>query len=126
MQLHLNPGGGLHLVRQVSAGEVHLNSGVHALSVVLCPNRGARSFAPRRLADIDDTALGDIITDAPDILLLGTGRTIRFPAVSMRASLLAKRIGLEVMDNAACARTFNVLAGESRSVMAIFLAEDAA
>jgi len=125
MQLHLNPGGGLHLVRQVSATEVHLNSGVHELSVLLCPNRGARPFAARRLEDLDDTVLGDIVTDAPDILLLGTGRTIRFPEVAIRATLLAKRIGLEVMDNAACARTFNVLAGESRSVMAIFLAEDA-
>jgi uncharacterized protein len=63
---------------------------------------------------------------APDVLLIGTGRQIRFPPVEVRAQLLARRIGVEVMDNAACARTFNVLAGEGRSVMAIFLLGGAA
>ena len=37
------------------------------------------------------------------------------------AALLTRGIGLEVMDNAAAARTFNVLANEGRRVVAGFL-----
>ncbi|MDW8479829.1 MAG: MTH938/NDUFAF3 family protein [Xanthomonadales bacterium] len=32
-------------------------------------------------------------------------------------------MGLEVMDNRACARTFNLLAAEGRAVVAAFLIE---
>ena len=37
------------------------------------------------------------------------------------AACLRQGVGLEVMTNAAAARTFNVLAGESRKVVAGFL-----
>ena len=41
------------------------------------------------------------------------------PAVM--ATCLTRGIGIEVMDNAAAARTFNVLATEGRRVVAAFL-----
>ena len=37
------------------------------------------------------------------------------------AACLTRGIGIEVMDNAAAARTFNVLATEGRRVLAAFL-----
>ena len=37
------------------------------------------------------------------------------------ATCLTRGIGIEVMDNAAAARTFNVLATEGRRVVAAFL-----
>ena len=37
------------------------------------------------------------------------------------AAFLQRGVGIEVMDNAAAARTFNVLAGEGRRVVAAFV-----
>jgi uncharacterized protein len=37
------------------------------------------------------------------------------------AACLTRGIGIEIMDNAAAARTFNVLAGEGRRVVAAFV-----
>ena len=121
MQLHLNPSAGLHLVRQVEPHRVVLTSGDWSNSVLVCPNLGPRAFPASSVAELVEAHFADVLAQAPDILLLGTGRTLQFPAHELRARLMAARVGLEVMDNAACARTFNVLAGESRSVMAIFL-----
>lgn len=126
MQLHLNAAAGQHLVRQVDDTHVHLNSGPVAGSILLCPTRGPRVFPAVDATALEPSLFADILADAPDVLLIGTGRRIRFPSVEVRAQLLARRIGVEVMDNAACARTFNVLAGEGRSVMAIFLLGGAA
>lgn len=123
MQLHLNPAAGQHLVRRVDDTHVHLNSGSVAGSVLLCPVRGARPFAATEAGALEVSMFDDVLADAPDILLVGTGRQIRFPPAAVRAFLLSRRIGVEVMDNAACARTFNVLAGEGRAVMAVFLLE---
>jgi uncharacterized protein len=53
----------------------------------------------------------------PEVVLLGTGATQVFPAASVMAFCMGRGIGIEVMANAAAARTFNVLASEGRRVV---------
>ena len=56
-------------------------------------------------------------------LLLGSGRRLRFVAPALLASLIARRVGVETMDTAAACRTYNILAGEGRRVVAALLIE---
>jgi uncharacterized protein len=44
-----------------------------------------------------------------------------FPPREALASLLRRRIGVEVMDNAAASRTYNLLAQEGRRAVAAFM-----
>ena len=61
----------------------------------------------------------------PEVALLGTGATIRFPHPRLTRALTDARIGLEVMDTPAACRTFNILAAEGRKVaVAILLSPD--
>lgn len=60
--------------------------------------------------------------EAPQFLLLGTGSKQIFPDARLRAAFLERRIGLDVMDTGAAARTYNVLLAEGRPVMAALLA----
>lgn len=57
----------------------------------------------------------------PELLVLGTGPRLRFPSPAVQAAALSRGIGIECMDNAAAARTFNLLAGERRRVVAGFV-----
>ncbi len=57
-----------------------------------------------------------------EIVLLGTGPKLRFPHPSLTRPLIEAGIGLEVMDNGAACRTYNLLASEGREVMAVILA----
>jgi uncharacterized protein len=59
---------------------------------------------------------------APWFLLLGTGPTQRFPEPTVRRAFADARIGLDVMDTGAAARTYNVLLAEGRPVAALFVA----
>jgi hypothetical protein len=61
------------------------------------------------------------LTLEPEVVLLGTGARITFPPAAVLAEFLKRGIGLETMDNAAAARTFNVLIGEGRRAVAVFL-----
>jgi uncharacterized protein len=81
---------------------------------------------------IEDWQVGDsatLVPDAmspllalnPELVLLGTGDRQVFPSAAVMAACLTQGIGIEVMANAAAARTFNVLAGEGRRVVAGFL-----
>ena len=56
-----------------------------------------------------------------DVLLLGTGKTIARAPADLAAELDAIGIGVEAMDSAAAARTFNVLLSEGRRVAAALL-----
>ena len=53
--------------------------------------------------------------------VLGTGSRQQFPPQAALVPLLRLGIGVEAMDNAAAARTYNLLAGEGRRVVAAFI-----
>ena len=57
----------------------------------------------------------------PELILFGSGSTIRFAQAPWLQSLYARRIGIETMDTPAACRTFNFLAGEGRKVLAALL-----
>ena len=57
----------------------------------------------------------------PELVVLGSGATQAFPPPATLAACLQRGIGLESMTNAAAARTYSVLAGEGRRVVAGFV-----
>ena len=77
------------------------------------PVRDAGTMAP---ADVDALLALD-----PELIVLGTGAQQRFPPAAVMAACLQRGIGIEAMTNAAAARTYSVLAGEGRKVVAAFV-----
>jgi uncharacterized protein len=59
----------------------------------------------------------------PELLIFGSGTRLQFISPTLYRCLIERRIGVETMDTAAACRTFNVLAGEGRSVMAALIIE---
>lgn len=74
---------------------------------------GWRPPAPEALSLADFEAL---LALEPEVVLLGTGGRQRLPSPELYAAFAARGIGLEVMDNRAACRTYNVLLGEFRAV----------
>jgi uncharacterized protein len=56
-----------------------------------------------------------------DFLLLGTGRSLKFPSPGFRAEIDRANLGLDVMDTAAACDTYNVLIAEARIFAAALL-----
>jgi len=72
-----------------------------------------------RPPDVASLAIADfdaLLALKPEVVLLGTGDRQRMPPAALYAGFFARGIGLEVMDNRAACRTFNVLLGEYREV----------
>ena len=59
----------------------------------------------------------------PELVIFGSGTRLRFPPPAFLRALMAERIGLETMDTLAACRTYNILAGEGRHVIAALLIE---
>jgi len=77
--------------------------------------------APAAVRDMTAEHLAPVLALKPELVILGTGRTQQFPPTAVMAACLTLGIGIEVMDNPAAARTFNLLAGEGRNVAAAIL-----
>jgi uncharacterized protein len=75
----------------------------------------------RDLDALDFDALAPALRLAPEIVILGTGARIRFPAPALFVALAERGIGLEVMDTPAACRTYNVLVTEDRPVVAALI-----
>jgi len=107
--------------RSADAGSVVIIDRAYAKSLALSATRVIEDLGARRVEDLDGSVIEQVLTLEPEVVLLGTGAQIVFPPPAVLAEFLKRRIGLEAMDNAAAARTFNVLVGEGRQAVALFL-----
>jgi uncharacterized protein len=64
-----------------------------------------------------------LATLKPELVVLGSGSKLKFPSPTMQEALMQARIGCETMDTLAACRTYNILAGEGRHVVAVLLTD---
>jgi len=87
------------------------------------PNGPALPWDPTRFEALAPVHFEPLVNATPELVLLGTGKKLRFGHPRLYAALTAKRIGVETMDLGAACRTFNILAAEGRRVAAALLLE---
>ena len=121
MQLTLENPDFQFLLRGADGASALVNERRLERSFILSPSRLLEDWSPTDVAALRPEDLEPALALAPSVLLLGTGARLRFPAPPVLAACLTRGIGIEAMDNAAAARTFNVLAAEGRKVVAAFL-----
>jgi uncharacterized protein len=90
-------------------------------SFVLAPNRLIEDWPVRDARALTIEDLEPLFALEPELIVLGCGATQAFPPAATLAACLRRGVGLESMTNSAAARTFNVLAGEGRRVVAGFV-----
>ncbi len=95
-------------------------------SVVL-GSRGERlDWALRSFEQLGSEHFEQLLSFKPELVIFGSGARLRFAHPRLHAGLMQARIGLETMDTLAACRTYNILAGEGRHVLAALLIENPA
>ncbi len=107
------------MIQRVTETAITVNGKPYAQTIALTPDEVLASWAPKPIADLVEADFESLLAKAPEILLLGTGPTNVFPPRELLFAFARRGIGLESMDTAAAARTFNVLSGEARQVAAV-------
>ncbi len=110
-----------YALRAADGRSATVNQRVMEASFILAPNELIEAWQVGYADALAPADLAPLLALNPELVLLGTGDQQIFPAAAVMAACLTRGIGIEVMTNAAAARTFNVLAGESRRVVAGFL-----
>ena len=107
------------MIRRVSEGRIVVGEQTFGETIALTPDGLVADFSPPPVAELAESHFDSVLGDESELLVLGTGKSIIFPPRELTFAFARRRIGLEVMDTAAAARTFNVLAGDGRRVAAV-------
>ena len=116
-----------YVLRGADGRQARVNERVLTRSFAITPDRLLEDWdAPASAALLAPHHMEPLLALKPELVVLGTGSRQAFPAPAVLAACLQRGIGIEVMDNAAAARTFNVLAGEGRRAMVAMLLDGGA
>ncbi|HFD92562.1 MAG TPA: hypothetical protein ENJ22_04675 [Gammaproteobacteria bacterium] len=90
-------------------------------SLILMPQRLIQDWPPRSFEDLGKAHF-DILAELDvEMIVLGTGARLRWPAHDMLSALRDKGMGIEVMDTGAACRTYNILMADRRRFAAALL-----
>jgi uncharacterized protein len=119
MQIHLESGDkDEYIIRAYEPGRVRINQEVYTRSLILSPRVLRQEWPPSHPDQLLREHVRALLELEPEVVLLGTGKHLQFPAAEILQDLISAAIGFEVMDTAAACRTYNVLMSERRHVVA--------
>jgi uncharacterized protein len=121
MKLTLDADERLNLIRSYSNAEVRVRDHVLHRSCIVTPDVVIADWRPADVSDLLESDLEQLLAIQPELVLLGTGATQRFPPVQIRGAFAKRGVALEPMDLGAACRTFNILVQEERRVCAALL-----
>ena len=121
MQLNLERPDYTYFLRGADGNGALVNERRLTRSFVIAPNALVEEWAVQDVRTMRPSDLDALLALQPALVVLGTGAEQQFPPAAVMAACLQRGIGLEAMTNAAAARTYSVLAGEGRRVVAGFV-----
>jgi uncharacterized protein len=121
LKLHLANPGDTKLFTAHGAGHVMVNGESYEHSIVVLAEEVRNDWSVAGFDALEETHFSYFVALKPDVLLLGTGATQRFPHPRLYRTLAEAGIGVECMDTPAACRTYNILVAEGRRVIAAIL-----
>lgn len=112
---------GVNVVSRIEGNRLWVNATEWRQSVLVPWVGEARAWAPGGIDELLAGHFDEILAFRPDVVIFGSGPSLRFVAPALYRGLIAQGIGLETMDTGAACRTYNVLAAEGRRVLAAVL-----
>lgn len=121
MKLHADSPTALATVTAYGSDFVEVNKVRYARPVLVAPDRPVEPWDIAGFDALSTTDFERLRGLAPELVLLGTGTRQRFVHPRLLQVLAAARIGCESMTTPAACRTYNILMGEGRKVLAALL-----
>ncbi len=121
MHIQLETGGNANLIRTYGPGQIVVNDQRYGASLIVLPERVFPDWPPRSFQELAPEHMQTLAVLDQEVVLIGTGRRLRFPSAELLAPMAQAGIGWEIMDTGAACRTYNILVSEGRKVAAALL-----
>jgi uncharacterized protein len=107
-------------IRKYSPGCITVNEQEYSSSILVMPQYFS-AWAVQDINSLQEINLLALLDLRPDVILLGTGDKLVFPASNITQTVTNKKVGLEIMTTDAACRTYTILVAEGRNVLAALL-----
>lgn len=115
---------GTNRIHSYTVGSIIIADTTYKSSLILTSDAIIDDWQPETISQLTTDDLDQIIELDPELVVLGTGVRLEFPAPEVTMAFHSRNIGIEVMDTGAACRAFNFLAGDGRKVVAaLFIIE---
>ena len=121
MKIEREQAEGRNLFTGYGDGWVEVNRKRHSASLVVSGDRLVADWPLASVGELSADHVAAILELEPEVVLLGTGRAFTVPDRAKLAPLYNAGLGVEVMDTQAACRTYNILLGEGRNVVAALI-----
>lgn len=116
MQLSEDKAVGDYIIHSYGEGFVKVNEATLTRSFIVAPAGLLSTWEVYSINDLNDCTVQPLLTLDPhlNLILLGTGKTVRFPSPVLLTSFYERGIGVEIMTTPAACRTYSLLLSEGR------------
>jgi len=121
MKLSIDYNTSKYTIKGYKTGSITVNNKQYSENLIITPDQLITPWEPNNPDELNQHHIEFLVDMEPEIILLGTGRSLCFPHPSLISLAMQKGIGFEVMDTGSACRTFNVLISEDRNVMAALM-----
>jgi len=121
MRLTQDDNGRKFVIHGFTSEFVRVNDQQLEQSFLLTPDNLYPNLPLHSVPDLEDFERDRLLTDDPEVIIIGTGPTTERAGGAFQADLMRSGIGIEFMDTGAACRTFTVLASELRRVSLLVL-----
>ena len=123
MKLHSDPQSSQNTITGYGIGFLEVNQTPYSHALIVQPEGEVLAWPVEEIQDLSEDHFSMISALLPELVIVGTGKKQVFLNPKILQPLIKAKIGFEMMDSQAACRTYNILMGEGRKVMAAILLE---
>jgi uncharacterized protein len=123
MKLHQQTTPNLNTIRGFEPGSIQINNQSFTNSLIVMPDVLEENWPVEHPDQLSVEIISQLLAYPAEIILIGTGHKHHLldPLLSLEAT--QKGTGIEIMTTEAACRTYNILLGEDRVVLAALIIE---
>jgi uncharacterized protein len=123
VKLHSDPQSSQNTITGYGIGFIEVNKTPYTHALIVQPDDAVLSWSAEECHELSEDSFSIISALRPELVIIGTGKKQVFLNPKILQPLIQAKIGFEMMDSQAACRTYNILMGEGRKVLAAIILE---
>jgi len=107
-----------YVITAYDEDNITINGKAFASSLIITREKLQENWNLKHIDSLQPEHIDQILLLNPELIIIGTGKKLTFPAVATYSEIIKKGIGVDFMDTQAACRTYNILMSEGRDVVA--------
>ncbi len=107
-----------YVITAYDEDNISINGKAFTDSLIITRTKLDEHWKLNHIDSLQSEHIEQILILNPELIIIGTGKKLTFPAVATYSEIIRKGIGVDFMDTQAACRTYNILMSEGRDVVA--------